>query len=159
MMSRVSDSLHETAARLLDDNRYVVLATADEAGAPWASPVWFAHRGLTTIVWVSSPDARHSRALAADPRIAVTVFDSSVVPGQGTAFYGRGTAVMCPDADLPEHLATFNAESDRQGLASWGADRVSSPARHRLYVATLDEVSLLLDDGGPDVRVPVDLDA
>jgi nitroimidazol reductase NimA-like FMN-containing flavoprotein (pyridoxamine 5'-phosphate oxidase superfamily) len=158
-MSQVDDSLHETAAGLLSENRYVVLATADEAGAPWASPVWFAHRGLTTIVWVSSPDARHSRALAADPRIAVTVFDSSVVPGHGTAFYGRGTARMCADEDLDEHLGTFNAESDRQGLAAWDHDRVAAPARHRLYVATLDEVSLLLDDGGPDVRMSVDLDA
>jgi nitroimidazol reductase NimA-like FMN-containing flavoprotein (pyridoxamine 5'-phosphate oxidase superfamily) len=158
-MSRVDDSLRETAARLLAKNRYVVLATADEAGAPWASPVWFAHRGVTTIVWVSSPDARHSRALAADPRIAVTVFDSSVVPGHGTAFYGRGTARMSADADLVDHLETFNAEADRQGLPPWDADRVTAPARHRLYVATLEEVSLLLDDGGPDERVPVDLDA
>ena len=158
-MSRVDDALHETAARLLAENRYAVLATADDAGAPWASPVWFAHGGLTTIVWVSSPDARHSRALAADPRIAVTVFDSSVVPNHGSAFYGRGTAVICQDADLPEHLKTFNAESDRQGLAPWSVERVTGPARLRLYVATLVEVSLLLDDGGPDVRVPVDLDA
>ncbi len=157
-MSRVDDSLHETAARLLAENRYVVLATVDGAGSPWASPVWFAHRGLTTIVWVSSPDARHSRALAADPRIAVTVFDSSVVPNHGTAFYGRGTAAMCADVDLSEYLEMFNAESGRQGLASWGVDRVTAPARHRLYVATLNEVSLLVDDGGPDVRVPVDLE-
>ena len=158
-MSPVDDTLHETAARLLAKNRYVVLATVDDAGSPWASPVWFAHRGLTTVVWVSSPDARHSRALAADPRLAVTVFDSSVVPGHGTALYGRGTARMCTDTDLPEQLETFNAESDRQGLPAWGVDRVTAPARHRLYVATLDEVSLLLDDGGPDVRVQVDLDA
>ncbi len=154
----MDDPLHGTAARLLAENRYVVLATVDDSGSPWASPVWFAHRALTTIVWVSSPDARHSRAIATDPRIAVTVFDSSVVPGHGTAFYGRGRARRCADAELVEHLDTFNAESDRQGLPPWGVDRVTGPARHRLYVATLAEVSLLLDDGGPDVRVPVDLD-
>ncbi|HEX6149758.1 pyridoxamine 5'-phosphate oxidase family protein [Nocardioides sp.] len=155
----MSEDLVATAARLLSENRYAVLATVDGSGAPWASPVWFAHRDLTTLVWVSYPEARHSQAIAAEPRLAVTVFDSSVEPGHGTAFYGRGRARRCPDAELAEHLAVFQAESERQGIGEWGADRVTGAARLRLYVATLDEVSLLLDDGGPDFRVPVDLDA
>jgi len=153
----VSDDLTATAGRLLSANRYAVLATVDATGAPWASPVWFAHRGLDTLVWVSSPDARHSQAIAAEPRLAVAVFDSTVLPGHGTAFYGRGRAGLCPDDRVEELLAVFNAESERQGESTWGRDRVSGEARLRLYVAELDEVSLLLDDGGPDVRVPVDL--
>jgi len=153
----MSDDLVGTARRLLAENRYVVLATVDTSGAPWASPVWFAHRGLDTLVWVSRPDAQHSQAIAAEPRLAVTVFDSTVAPGHGTAFYGRGRARRCSDDEVAEDLATFQAESARQGIGEWGVDRVSGSAPFRLYVAVLDEVSLLLDDGGPDVRVPVDL--
>ena len=42
-------------------------AVADEAGLPWASPVWFASVDLREFFWVSSPDARHSRNLAVRP--------------------------------------------------------------------------------------------
>ncbi len=153
----MTDDLPETARLLLASNPYAVLATVDPTGAPWASPVWFGHRGLDTLVWVSYPDARHSRAIATEPRLAITVFDSTVAPGHGSAFYGRGRAGLCPSDRLDELLEVYTAESERQGIGSWGRERVSGEARLRLYVAELDEVSLLLDDGGPDVRVPVDL--
>jgi len=152
-----TDDLTEIAARLLSSSPYVVLATVDQTGSPWASPVWFAHRGLDTLVWVSRPEARHSQAIAAEPRLAVTVFDSTVAPGRGSAFYGRGRAGLCPGERIDDLLAVFNAESERQGESPWGRERVTGDAQLRLYVAELDEVSLLLDDGGPDVRVPVDL--
>ena len=145
-----------TAQQLLSTNRYAVLGTV-HGNEPWANPVWFAHRGIDTLVWVSRPDSRHSRAIAAVPRVAVTVFDSTVVPGHGTAFYGRGAAGECREDELPEVLGLYTAESERQGIGSWGAERVSGEAEFRLYVARLEEVSLLLDDGGPDLRVPVDL--
>jgi hypothetical protein len=153
----MTDDLTETAAQLLSSSPYVVLATVDRTGSPWASPVWFAHRGLDTLVWVSRPEARHSQAIAGEPRLAVTVFDSTVAPGRGSAFYGRGRAGQCPDERIDDLLAVFNAESERQGESPWGRDRVTGDAQLRLYVAELGEVSLLLDDGGPDVRVPVDL--
>jgi predicted pyridoxine 5'-phosphate oxidase superfamily flavin-nucleotide-binding protein len=31
-----------TAREIIDAGRYMVLATADEHGVPWASPAWYA---------------------------------------------------------------------------------------------------------------------
>jgi nitroimidazol reductase NimA-like FMN-containing flavoprotein (pyridoxamine 5'-phosphate oxidase superfamily) len=45
--------------RLLAANRYLVLATADEDGQPWATPVFFASLDPHTLCWVSSPNSRH----------------------------------------------------------------------------------------------------
>src|SRR5215207_10852846 len=44
---------------IIDANLYIVLATADEAGRPWASPVCFAVAGYREYLWVSSPEATH----------------------------------------------------------------------------------------------------
>jgi nitroimidazol reductase NimA-like FMN-containing flavoprotein (pyridoxamine 5'-phosphate oxidase superfamily) len=143
-----------TARRIVEDNRYVVLATVDATGAPWATPVWFAHRDLELFLWVSAPDTRHSQALAAEPRMALTVFDSTVEPGHGTAFYGRGRARECPADRLDEHLVTYNERGAAQGLRAWDVSEVGSNGRFRLYLAELDELSLL-PAGGPDRRVPV----
>jgi len=145
----------DAARRILETNRYVVLATVDDTGAPWVTPVWFAHVGLDVVLWVSRPDTRHSRALTADPRLAVTVFDSGVEPGHGTAFYGRGRAAPCADERLDEALATYNARGAAQGLRAWTRADVTGEATFRMYVAELDELSLL-PAGGPDRRVPVE---
>jgi pyridoxine/pyridoxamine 5'-phosphate oxidase len=65
----------------------VTLATADAEGRPWASPVWFAHEGYRDFLWVSSPEARHSRNVAVRPELALVLFDSTVAPGDAAAVY------------------------------------------------------------------------
>ena len=145
----------EAARRILETNRYVVLATVDAQGEPWATPVWFAHDGLDVLLWVSPPESRHSQALATEPRLAVTVFDSGVEPGHGTAFYGRGRAAECPEDDLADRVAVYSEQSVAQGIRPWTVADLSGDARLRLYVAHLDELSVLLDTEGPERRLPV----
>ena len=55
----------DMARRTIESNRYMVLGTADEAGVPWVTPVWFAQSDYRRFVWVSSPDRRHSRNVRA----------------------------------------------------------------------------------------------
>ncbi len=39
------------ARQVIDTNRYLVLATADKHGIPWASPVWYAHADYREFFW------------------------------------------------------------------------------------------------------------
>ena len=41
----------QTARDIIEASRYLVLATADAAGRPWSSPVYFAHIGFTEFYW------------------------------------------------------------------------------------------------------------
>ena len=68
-------------------NRYMVLGTADEDGRPWTTPVWYAREGYEELYWVSSPQTRHSRNIAARPQISIVVFDSQVPVGSAAAVY------------------------------------------------------------------------
>jgi nitroimidazol reductase NimA-like FMN-containing flavoprotein (pyridoxamine 5'-phosphate oxidase superfamily) len=77
---------HAHACAILERVSYAMLATADADGNPWATPVWFAPDGLDRLFWLSSPGPRHSLLIEQRPEIALTVFDSTVVPNQGTAF-------------------------------------------------------------------------
>jgi nitroimidazol reductase NimA-like FMN-containing flavoprotein (pyridoxamine 5'-phosphate oxidase superfamily) len=74
--------LSAIARTIIDSNDYMVLATADESGLPWASPVWYAPEEYRELFWVSSPEARHSRNLAARPELAIVIFDSTVAVGE-----------------------------------------------------------------------------
>ncbi|HEX6424466.1 MAG TPA: pyridoxamine 5'-phosphate oxidase family protein [Acidimicrobiales bacterium] len=53
----------DVAREIIDANLYMVLATADETGRPWASPVYFANAGYAELFWVSSPEATRATSL------------------------------------------------------------------------------------------------
>ena len=144
-----------TARAIIEANRYMTLSTADGDGLPWVSPVWFATVDHRRFFWVSDPDARHSRNLAARPQLAIVIFDSTVVPGHAAPVYMSAVAEEVPGDQLDEGLAVFARGSEAQGLRVWTREDVQPPARHRLYRATASEHFLLRDDR--DVRVPVTL--
>src|SRR3712207_806436 len=60
----------EFARQVIDGGQYLVLATADPAGNPWPTPVWFAREGRK-FVWVSRPEARHSNNIATRPTVGL----------------------------------------------------------------------------------------
>jgi predicted pyridoxine 5'-phosphate oxidase superfamily flavin-nucleotide-binding protein len=41
MSTKETEELEAIARSIIDSNRYMRLATADEHGSPWASPVWY----------------------------------------------------------------------------------------------------------------------
>ena len=88
------------ARSIIDTNLYMVLATADEAGRPWASPVYFANAGYAEFFWVSSPDATHSRNIAMRPQISIVIFDSQVPIGTGQAVYMPAVAEEVASGEL-----------------------------------------------------------
>ena len=77
---------------IMDANLYMVLATADATGRPWATPVYFAHSGYEEFFWVSSPEATHSRNIAARPEVSIVIFDSQVPVGSGQGVYVAAVA-------------------------------------------------------------------
>jgi nitroimidazol reductase NimA-like FMN-containing flavoprotein (pyridoxamine 5'-phosphate oxidase superfamily) len=143
------------ARALVDANAYLTLATADGAGTPWASPVWFAHEAYTAFLWVSRPGARHSRNIAERPAVGLVIFDSTVAPGSGQAVYAEAVASAVADADLDRMIAVYSARSRAQGIPAWTRQDVSADAPHRLYVARASAHYIL---GPGDERVPVRLD-
>ncbi len=113
----------EAARALVDANSYLTLATADAEGAPWASPVWFAHEQYETFLWMSQPGARHSRNIATRREIAIVIFDSTVSPRQRNAVYVEAAAAIVPDAELEDAVAIYAARSVAAGWRRWYARR------------------------------------
>jgi hypothetical protein len=140
------------ARALVAENAFLTLATAGADGAPWASPVWFAPRGLELFVWASKPGAQHSRNIADNPQVSLVVFDSTQTPGDVTALYVSADAALAEGPEFDEALALFNARSIAQGLGEWDASRLLEPARHRLYRAVVRE-AFVLDDHDERVKV------
>jgi nitroimidazol reductase NimA-like FMN-containing flavoprotein (pyridoxamine 5'-phosphate oxidase superfamily) len=134
------------AQQIIDANRYMTLSTADAGGAPWASPVWFAHTGYREFLWVSDPQARHSQNLAERPEVAIVIFDSSVAPDQAAAVFMTATAEQVTGG-----IEAFSEQSVAQDLPEWTLADITPPARFRLYRATITE-RWVLGEGSVRVR-------
>ena len=143
------------ARTVLDDTCYAVLATADANGAPWATPVWFAHDGLDRIYWLSWPGSRHSQFIEHRAEIVLTVFSTNAVPNEGTAFYATARARLCPDEQLDDGLGVLNRRSLAQGIGEFTRERVTGESRLRLYVAEISQAWVLDQDADVDQRAPV----
>jgi pyridoxamine 5'-phosphate oxidase-like protein len=117
--------LAAVARAVIEANSYLTIATADDAGEPWPSPVWYAHRGYREFFWVSSPDSRHSRNLADRPQAGVVILDSQVPAGSAQAVYLTVTAAAVTPDELPGGIEVFSARSQaRAGQAVDGRRRV-----------------------------------
>jgi len=148
----------DMAQNVIESNRYMVLGTADEAGVPWVTPVWFAQSDYRRFIWVSSPDRRHSRNIRARPELSIVIFDSQVPVGSARAVYMSARAEELSGADLERDIAVFDTASQAQGLSRrWALEDVLAPAPYRLYRATVSQHWVLDPDSSPDDRAEVTL--
>lgn len=145
------------ARTIVDSNDYMTLATADADGHPWASPVWYAPEAYRELFWVSSPDARHSRNLAARPELSIVVFDSRVRMGTGQAVYMAAVADEPAGAERERGLEVFSRRSLARGGREWTLDDLEPAGHVRLYRATVSEHWVLDPDLRPDQRRRLDL--
>ena len=141
------------AKAIVDGNSYLTLGTADAAGVPWASPVWYAHASYREYFWVSRPGARHSQNIAVRPEVGIVIFDSTVPIGTGKAVYMAAVAEEVSDDDeVARGIEAFSERSLAQGGRAWTPEEVGPGGRVRLYRARVSEQFVLSPE---DERLPV----
>jgi pyridoxine/pyridoxamine 5'-phosphate oxidase len=141
-----------TARQMVDSNLYMVLATADPSGQPWASPVYFAHRDYRDFFWISQPDATHSVNLRDRREVGIVIFDSTVPVNTGQGVYVSGVARELPAHETAEGLEIFSQRSVGHGGDALTDEDVRPPSRHRLYQATA-EAAYVLDEHDHRVEI------
>ena len=147
----------QTARDIIEASLYLVLATADAAGRPWSSPVYFAHIGFTEFFWVSSPDVTHSRNIEVRPEVGIVVFDSGAPIRTGQGVYMSAAARLLEGDETARGIEAFSRRSVAHGGEEWTSEDVRPGSGLRLYRATADSHWILARDGQPDHRIPVPL--
>jgi pyridoxine/pyridoxamine 5'-phosphate oxidase len=132
-----------TARQIVDATLYMVLATADPSGQPWASPVYFAHRDYREFFWISQPDATHSVNLRDRRDVGIVIFDSTVPVNTGQGVYVSGVAHELPAHETAEGLEIFSQRSIGHGGDALTDEDVRPPSHHRLYQASAEAVYVL----------------
>src|SRR3954471_2084826 len=137
------------AQGFLDGNAYLTLATADAAGTPWASPVYFAYDAAASrLLWVSRPNTRHSRNIGERPEVSAVVFDSTVAIGGAEALYVCAWARELDGAEREARVETYSSRSVAHRGGPWTLDDVMGGTELRLFGADITEAWVL--DRGVD---------
>ncbi len=85
--------------RLALERGYLMsLATVDDGG-PWVSDVIYVFDDDLNVYWMSDPDVRHSKAIANDARVAVSITANA----RGDMNLGVQVAGMAEKIDGPRH--------------------------------------------------------
>jgi pyridoxine/pyridoxamine 5'-phosphate oxidase len=133
-------SLETTARAIVDATSYMTLGTADEDGVPWVTPVWYAAVDYREFLWISRPEARHSRNIAVRPQVSIVFWDSHVPIDTGKGVYFSARAEQVTDAaELARGMEIFSRTSQAQGGQAYTADDVGETAPFRLYRAVTSE--------------------
>ena len=135
--------------RYLGEARMMQIATV-RGGQPWVCTVYFVEDDDLNLYWLSLPDARHSRELAAHDKIAVAMpvkFDKPVI---GIQAEGTAEAITDPRvvADVMKRYV------GRYGVGKQFYDNfVTGKNKHMLYKFTpamfglFDEVDFPVGEG------------
>jgi uncharacterized protein YhbP (UPF0306 family) len=104
--SRVSPArLRSIARRLLNASTLCAIATVSADGRGHINTAYFAWSATFEIVWLSAPEARHSRNVRRRPAVAIAVYDSTQTWGgsdRGIQLFGTAreiTGRAVADAD------------------------------------------------------------
>jgi len=158
---KVNHDLGDIARTIIDSVVYMVLGTADEAGRPWVSPVYFAAERYKEFYWMSSPDVTHSQNILVRPQVSIVVFDSRVPVGTGQAVYMSAVAEELTGIDFDRGLRIYNgrfqnpAERAERGVRTIKPEDLQTPALYRLYRATASEHWVLDPESHPNRRTLV----
>jgi uncharacterized protein YhbP (UPF0306 family) len=157
-------STEETARDIIIENQFMTLSTSHN-DIPWAAPVWYSIDNQCNLYFVSYPESRHCQNIYANDTVAVTIFDSTQIPGlvNGLQIQGKASRVVDDDIySLGKFFWTKRWAGDDEKAKDYieSSDKYKSQGikKRKFYKVVIDElytVDQKITD--MDVRVQVNL--
>ena len=123
------------AADLLEASSLCAIATVGAGSRAHVHTAYFAWRTDYEIVWISEPNAKHSRNLRTNQTVAIAVFDSAqawVEPDRGIQLFGSAREA---EGSVRDRAQTLYA-------ARFGRVPEGDPSAYRLYSFRPNRVKL-----------------
>jgi uncharacterized protein YhbP (UPF0306 family) len=120
-------------AEILSSNRYLTVSTVDENGNPWAAPVWYVCDDDGSFYWWSPIASQHSKNIANNSNVYITIFNSQLPEGDGLGLYFQATASELPEGELDRVIELYNSTTKKFTMSR---ENCSGSAPTRLYKAT-----------------------
>jgi len=121
---------------LIENNRHMVIATANNAGKPWVSPVFYVYDKNFNLYWVSSKEAKHSENIKMNSSIAIVIIGESPSKKGIDGVYIEAEGVELADSiDLQSAVGLFLLYKQPDKFMIKSASDVTGNASWRIYKA------------------------
>lgn len=141
-----SNKDHKQAVdKLLKENLYLTLAVADKKGTPWIANLYYAYDNDYSIYWYSSKETVHSKLIRQNPKVAISIFNSTAVGDDVDAVYIEAKAhEVTSKVELLKGLAVYATKMIKTKFAKKDASArfkkqykdFQSKSKLRMYKAT-----------------------
>lgn len=127
--------MSDKVKKILEQIRYATISSVDNDGKPWAAPVWYVFDKHQNIYWWSPVESQHSKNIANNPNVYITVFDSTVSEGEGFGLYMRANASVVSDDGLDSAIDLYNQSTK---VFKLDRENCTGNAPTRVYKSTID---------------------
>ena len=86
-MTNDVDAYVAQARSIIDSIQYLTIATVNQDGTPWNSPVHQVHDEQYIFYWLSDKNNQHSKNIRANGKVFGVIYDSTVPEGEGVGIY------------------------------------------------------------------------
>lgn len=132
----------QVAKAIIEHNTYMTIATADKAGKPWISPVFFSYDSGFNLYWVSYKETLHSKNIANRPEVAISIIGPAYPGGETDGVYFDATARELTDSeDIFKAIIFRNKRKQTEKFKIKSITDVTGDAAWRIYKATPISIS------------------
>lgn len=97
----------EKARHIIEKNKYMIVATSDKKGRPWAAPVFFAFDNKYTFYFLSAVDSKHAENIKENPNVSIVIFDSTSPVGLSDGVQMEAKVSLVGEKDISKVIKTY----------------------------------------------------
>lgn len=131
---------------VLKTNEHMVIATADNKGKPWVTPVAYTFDSDNSLYWVSSKDSQHSSNIRDRAEVAIVIYMTE--PKSDALYIDAIAKELVDNQEILDAIEVRNTRvqlerfrvktiEDVSGLASW---RIYKAKVTSMYFRKQDEI-------------------
>jgi nitroimidazol reductase NimA-like FMN-containing flavoprotein (pyridoxamine 5'-phosphate oxidase superfamily) len=138
MMYRMSDDFVTRVLFLIQNGNHMTMATADAAGNPWVTPVFYSSDPQHNLYWVSSRSARHSSNLRTRSEVGIAIF---VTKDYVDGIYIEADArELSSEHEIEEGIDVVRARAMPERFTIRSAADVAGESARRIYKAVPKQI-------------------
>jgi uncharacterized protein YhbP (UPF0306 family) len=156
-------NLNKLAKEIIENNQYVTIATTNEKGKPWISPVAYTLDNDYNLYFISMPTSKHGKNIEVNNNIAAAIFDSQQLWGDGIGLQIEAKVEIVKLKDIPRAIKLYAFRKYPYGglntekAMHFAKSMVLDGKKYKIYKITPKTVYMNDPNADTDVRVKIKL--
>lgn len=155
--------LNKLARDIIQNNQYMNIATSSRGGTPWVSPVVYVYDKDWNLYFVSMLTSKHCMNIKINNKVAVAIFDSTQLWGDGVGLQIEGESEVVSLKDSVKIAKIYGLRKYPYGgintkqAMNFIKSMVFDGKKYKIYKITPKVVWMNDPNSNVDVRTKIDL--